>query len=138
MAEEDIRATETKRAGTTIDMTESMIWNNVDGPCTRLARSLYYSSACRFIYLFLLAYNCGLAVWAIHDLLAQSKPDFVFYVFESAINAVLALDVMMRLWLKGCYNFWREWTNVFEFFIVGACLIITALSIVGTAGLTCG
>ena len=105
---------------------------DISNPCKRMARSLYFSSGCRCIYLFLLIYNLGLGVWAIVDLVRNKKPHYSYYICECGINTVLICDVTLRLWLKGCYQYWRACTNVFEFIIVWVCMIITILSIIGT------
>jgi hypothetical protein len=109
----------------------SFILDGIPSPCKRFVRSLYGSMTCRYIYIFLLIYNCGLGIWAVIDLIRNTKPLLVFYILECVINFLLFLDVLMRMFSKGCYSYWRAYTNIFEFTIVMACIIITALSIIG-------
>ncbi len=119
---------ERMRSSAQLNMTESMIWNNMASPCKRAANSLYFSKACCGIYIILLGLNCGLAVWAVYDLVRRNSPNNVFYICETVINSALLVDVMLRLWIKGCYKYWHECTCIFEFFVVWACIIMTVLS----------
>ena len=115
---------------------QSHIWDDVPNPCKRVAKAIYFSSKCRYIYIFLLIYNCVLGVWAAIYLLKNKPLHWSFYVFESGINLVLSVDVTFRLWIKGCHNYWKERTNVFEFVMVWTCVLITVLSVVELAPFT--
>ena len=107
----------------------SVIWSDVSTPCKRLVKTVYFSSCCRCIYIFLLLCTCGLGIWAGLFIVRGKRPHWTYYLSESCVNLVLVVDVMMRQWIKGCYKYWREYTNICEFVLVWICGILTVLSI---------
>eukprot|EP00831_Metopus_contortus_P032887 TRINITY_DN2646_c0_g1_i1.p2 TRINITY_DN2646_c0_g1~~TRINITY_DN2646_c0_g1_i1.p2 ORF type:complete len:178 (-),score=46.70 TRINITY_DN2646_c0_g1_i1:17-550(-) len=57
-------------------------------------------------------------------------------VQETGINAEymgLFADVLFRLWINGCYRYWRQCTNIVEFSIVFICIILSVLTMVDYA-----
>ncbi len=118
------------------DYTESVVWDDMPGPYKRLAQNLYRATACKYIYLGILAANCGLAVWIIIDSVSETFPHPIFYVFEFLVNLTLMVDVGIRIWLNGWYRFWHMPGNVFELVLVSICFILTILTIAGTTAVT--
>ena len=102
----------------------------IPNTCKRIVNSLYFSCTCRVIYLLLLLYNIILAVWVIHTIIYNQSFDILFYTLESILNAILVIDVGLRMWIKTCYRYWKEYVSYFEFFFVFACTCCTILGIV--------
>jgi hypothetical protein len=135
MAEEDKKQEQTEEE-TFSRNSESIIFENQAGRLSRLLRLLYFSRACRIIYLLLLVVNVAMGVWVVVDAVRRRSPAQGFYVLEFTVNSILLLDVFMRLCLHGCRRYWCAKTNVFEFVIVWVCMIISILSIIRTLELT--
>jgi len=108
----------------------SHIWDADASKGKQFARSLYFSTKCRWIYFFLILLNCLLGLWAAYDLYKNNKPHTAFYILETIVNVILAMDVILRIWIKGCRGYWKQCTNTFEFILVWSCLIITVISII--------
>ena len=98
--------------------------------CKLMIKSLYFSVKCRVIYILLLIYNIGLGAWCSAILIAKLKQNWYFYILEFIINFILICDVVIRFWIKGCYKYWHECSNVFEFFIVIFCVSSLVLNII--------
>ncbi len=109
---------------------ESMIWEDMPSPFKRMIKSLYYSTACKVIYLVILAANAALAIWVMVVLINGTYPHTAFYVFELLINVVLLVDVIIRMWVQQCYRYWKSAFNIFEFVLVSVCTILTIITMV--------
>jgi len=116
------------------EFSESVIWDDMPSPYRRMVQSTYHSNSCRYIYLGILAFNCMLAIWIIVDSVRKTFPHPVFYVFEFLINIALMSDVLVRMWLNGCYRFWHSISNIFEISLVSACLILTIVTVARILG----
>ena len=104
--------------------------NEISTPLKHFVNTIYYSSKCRVIYIILAVYNIILAIWIIVDLVKSEKPTLIFYILESLINLVLLCDVILRVWVKTCYHYWRSFTNIIEFCLVLICTLSTVISII--------
>ena len=80
--------------------------------------------------------NFFLGIWIICDLVNNSSPTTLFYILESILNVILLLDVFLRLWIKGCYSYWRSCTDVFLFIVVILCAACTGVSMASKSTFT--
>ena len=91
--------------------------------------TLYHSTLCKYIYLFILATTCILIFWVVADFVDSIFPTVSFYIIELVICLILTADIIIRFWILGCLGFCHSASNLFQFTLVCICLILTILTI---------
>ena len=108
---------------------ESLTWNTSVSPMKSKVQSLYYSTKCKYIYFIFLILTICIAIWSLVDLFKCIFPPTIFYVFESIINFILLLDIILRIWINGLIKFLDHISNVFGLALVVLCVIISVITI---------
>ena len=111
------------------DFSRSVIWDNTASPCKYTMQSMYYSSKCKYVYIFILIVTVILGIWSIIDLFTKTYPGTFFYILEFLINIIFLIDICIRLWLNGFSRFWRSVSNIIEVILVFVCVILSCLII---------
>jgi len=88
------------------------------------ANRIYYSTAYQVLYVLMILVNVILLSWMVFHWNKYPSHSW-FFGMEIAVNVTLIVEVMIRMAaLRG--QFWKQWSNIFDVFVMGLSIFAIA------------
>jgi len=96
-------------------------------PCDNACSTMYYSDGCRLIYVLLIILSIVAIVITLLDIQQIAKHSMLSFM-ETILNVMTIIDIIWRMYMIGCNNYWRQCINYFELVSLVFCVASIYLS----------